>query len=224
MAKKAARKRKTKATHSAAPAAAAVAPAAASSMWRSLKLTCFVFTICAIGHCFARYSSIDKHVCRIEGPLLPNDICNNYATKKAPGALYQIEQDEFACHPFKPTGTQKPTFDFYDKMYIGNPHDHPQAKIDFVLSRGETFLGGMNTKIKNEQSSHVITPWTGKSVSYSSTSNFIKVYMWVYDKILSYVGTRTRTIKRVWSEQNSGEPFKFFYFKHPKSPNCQRKP
>ena len=165
---------------------------------------------------------MDQHVCHIEGPLLSNSICNNYATKKAPGALYRIEKDEFACHPFKPTGTQKPTFDFFDKLYIGNPHDHPRAKIDFVLSGAETFIGGMRTKIENSQSSHVITPWTGNSVAQSSTNNFVKLYMLAYNKFLKLTGGHTRAIERVWSEQNSGESFKFFYFKHPKSKSCQR--
>ena len=190
---------------------------------KSLVLTLLFFTIFTLFHCFTRYSSMDQHVCHIEGPLLSNSICNNYATKKAPGALYRIEKDEFACHPFKPTGTQKPTFDFFDKLYIGNPHDHPRAKIDFVLSRAETFIGGLNTKIENSQSSHVITPWTGNSVAQSSTNNFVKLYMMVYNKFLKFTGGHTRAIERVWSEQNSGESFKFFYFKHPKSKSCQRK-
>lgn len=193
------------------------------SMTRSLLVTIFFFTIITGLHCIMRYTSLESNVCHIEGPLLSNSICNNFATKKAPGALYQIEKDEFACHPFKPTGTVKPTFAFYDKMYIGNPHDHPRAKIDFVLSRAETFLGGMKIKIKN-QSSDVITPWTGKSIASSSVNNFVKAYMWVYNKIKKFTGGESRTIKRIWSEETTDESFKFFYFKHPKSNSCQREP
>merc|ERR1719453_2259278 len=154
----------------------------------AIKCALLTFSVYVVGSSVYRYNvQYKSEICEIEGVQDFRLLCNNQ--KRVPalaaGALYRIDDDEMACHPYKETGTSNFDVEYWNKLYIGDPATHPRARLDYALRRAETFVGAV--KDAKIQSSWRKTSWQGNVVATRSTNALVdKLYEFLH--LLQWAG------------------------------------